>query len=621
MSEFRADVRDLKFVLFEQMNLAPLLATERYGHFSKEDMEMILEEAYKFSREILAPSNVPGDRTGCTLNDGKVSVPDELKNAYARFCEGGWISLTCNPDWGGQGAPELLRVAVDDMFWGANIGLLIGIMLTPSAGHVIEKFASDELKETYLRKIYSGEWTGTMCLTEPQAGSDVGAATTRAIKHDDHYLIEGEKIFITYGDHNMTDNIVHCVLARTEGSPKGTKGLSLFVVPKFRPNADGTPGEFNDVVATKLEEKMGLHGSPTCAMHFGPNGQCHGWLLGEERQGMKMMFQMMNEARVHVGLQGAALGNAAYQAAAQYAKERLQGSDIRRFKDPEAPRVPIIRHPDVRVMLMRQKAYCEGMRALLMFASYCGDRSRIERRQQDQQKYQGLLDFLTPICKAYCSDMGFRVTEWAIQTFGGYGYLKEYPVEQYMRDCKIASLYEGTNGIQALDLVGRKLSANGGANVMALAGLLSEFLEKNAHHPRLKAQVEALGEARAQWGKVNAFFLKMVTQRKLMVPLLNATSYLSLCGDLLLGYLLLEQAVIADEKLQALYKKEGLLASDDDGKRKLIEGNADARYFDSKVKTAQFFISYELPNIQAKATAIQSEDTCAFDHLWAEELE
>ncbi|MBW2457681.1 MAG: acyl-CoA dehydrogenase, partial [Deltaproteobacteria bacterium] len=375
MADFVADLRDIKFVLFDQLDLEPLLKSERFGDFARDDLEMILDEGYKFAKEVLAPVNAEGDRQGCTYNpeDKSVTVPKAYHEAFKLFTENGWTSLSNSPEFGGQGAPECLMIAACDSFFGANISLNLGALLTTGAAHLIEVWGTDEIKKTYCEKMYTGVWSGTMCLTEAQAGSDLAATSTKARKEGDHYLIEGEKVFITFGDSDLTDNVIHAVLARTEGAPKGIKGLSLFVVPKYRVNDDGSVGEFNDVVCSGIEHKLGIHGSPTCTMVFGADGGCHGWLLGEEGGGIRAMFQMMNEARISVGLQGVGIGNAAYQAAVGYAKERLQGSDIKEFKNPEAPKVPIIKHPDVRMMLARCKAYCEGMRSMLIFAAYCED--------------------------------------------------------------------------------------------------------------------------------------------------------------------------------------------------------------------------------------------------------
>ena len=619
MADFVADIRDLKFALLETLDIDRLLKNEKYQEFSKEDMEMILDEAYKFSREVLAPTNAPGDREGCTFKDGKVTIPKVYHEPYKMFAENGWIAMEGSPEFGGQGAPSCLMIAACDLFFGANISFNLGALLTTGAAHLIETWGTEELKKIYCEKMYTGVWTGTMCLTEAQAGTDVGASSTKAHKEGDHYLIEGEKVFITFGDHDMTENVIHAVLARVDDAPKGTKGLSLFVVPKYRVNDDGSVGELNDVVCSGIEHKMGIHGSPTCTLVFGQDGGCHGYLLGEENAGMRAMFQMMNEARVSVGLQGVGIANAAYQAALAYSKERLQGPDIRRFKDPDAPKVPIIRHPDVRVMLLRQKAYCEGCRALLLFTSYCADRALSDSDDGERDKYEGLMEILTPICKAYGSDMAFRVTEWAVQTYGGYGYISEYPAEQYMRDCKIASIYEGTNGIQALDLVGRKLALKNGAYLFQLVGMVGELIDKHAKHPVLRDQFEALGDARDQWGAVNTFFMGAVLQKKLMIPLVNATQYLALCGDVLMAYFLLEQAALAGEKLVPLCKEAKVDPSDLKAVAALAQKHTEVNYLYNKILTAKFYCSYELPRVEASAKSIMTSDMSALHMVWVEE--
>jgi alkylation response protein AidB-like acyl-CoA dehydrogenase len=628
MAEYTADIRDIKFVLFEQLDLGPVLSSERYSDFSPEDLEMILDEAYKLAREVMAPANVPGDREGCQHSDGKVTVPKAYHEPFKQYSAGGWIGLSNSAEYGGGGAPQLMRLAVDDLFFGANISLNLGMLLTPGAAHLIEAFGSQEQKDLFCERMYTGQWGGTMCLTEPQAGSDVGAAKTKARKDGDGYLIEGEKIFITFGDHDLTENIIHLVLARVEGAPSGTKGLSLFIVPKIRVNPDGSLGEPNDVVCSSIEHKMGIHGSPTCTMTFGSNGDCRGWLVGEENKGMRAMFQMMNEARMGVGMQGAALANASYQAALAYAKERTQGSHIMRFKDPNAPRVPITEHPDVRMMLLRQKAYAEGCRSLLLFAGFCHDRAATATDEKDGERYRALEDFLTPICKAYCTDMGFRVTEWGIQIHGGYGYLQDYPVEQHMRDSKIASLYEGTNGIQALDLVGRKMPQKNGQCLRAISGMIKAFLAEHRDHPVFKSQVAELAKARETWSNVNRAMAAAASKRDLMMPLLGATTYLALCGDLLLAYFLLDQAVKAWAKLERLCRESGGTVGDDEEEALFADSETlanfartteEGRFLDGKIKTARFFIANELPNMYAKAASVTNADKSAMEIVWETE--
>jgi alkylation response protein AidB-like acyl-CoA dehydrogenase len=608
MADFAADVRDVKFTLWEHLGADKLFAAERFKSFGRDDIDMILDEAYKFAREILGPINGPGDKEGVHFDKktNTVTLPAGFKDAYNKFCENGWIGLAMSQEYGGGGVPHSVGLAANEFFLGANMAFFLTALLTNGAAHLIESFGTDELRKIYCEKMYSGKFGGTMCLTEAGAGSDVGASKTKAKKDGDHYLIEGEKIFITAGEHDFTQQKVHLVLARTEGAPKGTKGLSLFVVPKYRVKPDGSCGEYNDVVCSNVEHKMGIHASPTCVMVFGSNGNCHGYLLGNECDGMRYMFQMMNEARVTVGLQGAATANASYQAALAYSRERLQGSDILKMKDPDAPKVPIIQHPDVRQMLLWQKAIGEGTRALLYLCAYYEDMAATTEGKE-KEKFEGLTAILTPICKSYASDMGFRATELAVQCLGGYGYTQEYPCEQYLRDCKIASIYEGANGIQAMDLVGRKIGAKGGAHLMALAGEINGFTGKNKDHPALAGDVKHLQAAVGALGDVSMYFA-MNGMKDPMTPLLNASPYLLVFGDVACGWLLLQQAVIAHEKLKGICTAKAVDAADGAALKRLLEEDDDARYYDGKVKTAKFWAARVLQLVPAKVAVIKSGD-------------
>lgn len=615
MAEFYVDLRDMKFVLFEQIGLEMLLKTERYKELDAEEVEAMVEEAAKVAKELLFPLNSEGDKAGTTYHtDGRVTMPEGFGDAWKRFCEDNWIGMTYNEAFGGMGLPHVMGMACGDFFVGANTSFDLCTMLTTECSHLIENFGTDELKNSYCEKMYTGVWGGTMCLTESQAGTDVGAVKTKAIPNGDGtYKIEGSKIFITFGEHDMTENNVHAVLARVEGDPQGTKGISLFVVPKYRPGPDGGVGEFNDVKCVGIEHKMGIHASPTCTLNFGEDGNCVGWILGEQAKGMRMMFQMMNAARLGVGLQGSATANAAYLVALNYAKERIQGPHISRMKDPTAPKVPIIEHPDIRRMLMLQKAYAEGLRAMLLTAGLYSDLREVADTEEEREKYNGLLEIMTPICKAYGSDMGFRVCEWAVQTLGGYGYTAEYPAEQLLRDVKIASIYEGANGIQALDLVGRKITAKMGANLMSVMAMLNEAITEHKEHPALKTGFERLAGARDALNEVNMFFFTEGQSGNIMVPVLNATPYLELFGDTLLGYYLLEQGVIAHKKLSALLDEKGIDPSKKRKMKKLLAEDAEARFLDGKVKTAQFFCNTVLPLAPGKSAAIRSGDKSPMD--------
>jgi alkylation response protein AidB-like acyl-CoA dehydrogenase len=486
-----------------------------------------------------------------------------------------------------------------------NFSLVAYIFLSIGAGHLIEKYGSEAQKRKYMDRMYAGEWGGTMALTEPEAGSDVGSLKTRAVRRPDGtYRIYGSKIFITGGDSDLYANIVHPVLARIEGDPAGTKGISIFLVPKFLVNDDGSLGRRNDYSISGIEHKMGLRGSATCAINFGDNGDCYAEILGQERQGMKIMFQLMNEARISVGLQGLGTASAAYLHALQYAGERLQGADIRNFFNPDAPRTPIIAHPDVRRMLLWMKSQVEGMRALVYFCSLCYDK----KDETGEEKWPALLDLLTPVCKAYCTDIGFRVTETAIQVYGGYGYCQDYPVEQFLRDLKIGSIYEGTNGIQALDLVGRKLSQNQGKGMITLIAEMKSALDRYKSAGAMKECAEELGRAIDLLAGTAAFFGRCAKEGKFLVPVSNAYPFLMMMGTVCLGWLHFWQGGIAAEKLGELCREQKVAEGDPAAMAALLESNREAAFYRGKVLGAKYFIMNILPEAGSYAAGIQSMD-------------
>jgi alkylation response protein AidB-like acyl-CoA dehydrogenase len=611
MANLLVDERDAKFVLYEQLNIEELCEAETYSEFSREMFDMVMEAAQKLAEKELAPTNVEGDTVGVKLENGNVSVPPSFHSAYQKYCEGGWAALPISPDHGGQGFPNVMYIATMELFVSANQSLMMYPGLTIGSARLVQLYGSEEQQRMYMDKMYTGEWCGTMCLTEPQAGSDVGALRTKAVKRPDGtYSISGGKIFISAGDHDLTENIIHMVLARIEGAPAGTKGISIFIVPKFRYDDAGNLVD-NDVSTMAVEKKMGIHGSSTCALNFGEKDNCIGYLLGEENQGMKIMFNMMNEARLSVGVQGLAQASTAYMHALKYAKERFQGPEISTMKDPTAPKVPIIQHPDVRRMLMWMKSVTEGIRALLYYAAYCEDRIHAAKTPEESAKYQGFLDILIPICKAWGSDMGFRVTELAIQVHGGYGFCREYPVEQFMRDCKIASIYEGTNGIQALDLVGRKIGYKQGLlfkSIVAETGALIKSAKKNY---RLKDIVEPFETARNHLIEVTRYFgLKSITE-DFMTPILYASPYLELFGDVAVGFMLLWQAVVADRRLEELYGDAK--ADTEEKKAELLKSNRSAAFYRGKVASAEFFANTILSLASGKARAIMSGERSAID--------
>ena len=457
------DSRDVRFVLFELLQAHKLAAYDVFAAFDRDTYEATLDLAEKIAVERVYPSNAEGDKTGAQYDPKTkiVTVPDLYKSAKAVFNEAGFTGLANDPEWGGMGMPDVVYRAVLEYFFAASLAFTAYVTLSVGASNLVKNFSPENQKKLYLEKMISGEWGGTMCLTEPDAGSDVGALKTKAVKQNDGtYLITGQKIFITAGENDLFENIIHPVLARIEGDPPGTKGISIFLVPKYHVNPDGTIGERNDVVCSGIEHKMGIKGSATCTLSFGDNGKCVGYLMGGERQGMKIMFQMMNEARLDVSIEALGVASSAYMHAVTYAKNRVQGMDPSKKGEGAKP-VAIVKHPDVKRMLLWMKSHVEAMRMLTLLAAYSIDVSHAAAGETANEA-QGLVEFLIPICKAGNTDLAWLVTSEAIQVYGGYGYCSDYPVEQLARDSKILSLYEGTNGIQSMDLTMRKLLMNPG---------------------------------------------------------------------------------------------------------------------------------------------------------------
>ncbi len=608
MPKVLVDERDVKFVLWEHLGAQKILEFDRFQGYSEEDFNMIISEARKFAEEVIMPINKEGDELGLKVEEGQVKVPDCYKQAYDAFCEAGWIAMAAPEEWGGQNLPALMSIAATEAFVAASVAFSMYPGLTEAAARLIETYGTEEQKKKYLPKLISGKWQGTMDLTEPQAGSAVGYIKTTAKQKDGKWYITGNKIFISCGDHDMVENIIHLVLARAEGSPPGTKGLSLFIVPKYRVNDDGSLGEFNDITLGRIEEKMGIHASPTCLLNFGDNGNCIGELVGEINQGIKYMFLMMNEARIGVGVQGEAVASAAYLSALQYAKERLQSPPIEKMKDPTAPQVEIIKHPDVRRMLLWMKAYVEGMRAMIYRGVYYWTLSEYEPNAEEREKYADFLALLTPIIKAYCSDMGFLIAKEALQVYGGYGYTREYPVEQYVRDVKIASIYEGTNGIQALDLVGRKV-----LNVKKqmkpyndFIAMIRDYVNKQKAHPKFGKYAEKVAKAVDALDECTQVLVKAGLSGDMSYPVLVATPYLKVFGDMILGWIWLEQMVVADEKLDKIFEEKG--ASDDAKKKEIIDSYNEAAFYAGKIHTGRFYIDCLLPEVFAGLEYIKSNN-------------
>ena len=614
MSHYKVDLRDIFFTLFDWLKIGQLCELEPFKTFEidEDTMKMVLEEAKKLAVNELSPL-FEDSKFHAEFEDGKVVLPDEIKPVFQQYCENGWLGLTASPDFGGQGFPGAIGVAAMEMFCGANLAFTMYPELSHGAAHIFETFGNDWMKDTFCEKMYAGQWTGTMCLTEPSAGSDVGALKTKAYPQEDGtYKIVGTKIFISSGDHELTDNIIHPVLARIEGAPEGIKGVSIFLVPKVWVNEDGSMGEPNDVICSGIEHKMGIKASATCTLNFGESNNCRGWLIGKEGEGIKYMFQMMNEARLYVGLQANAVANTSYLNAVEYAKERIQFRHIKDMAKHDAPPVAIVEHPDVRRMLMFMKAFSEGGRAMLAKTAFYADMAGAVEDEQEKAKYQGLVELLIPICKAYNTDWAFDVTEQGIQVLGGYGYCAEYPMEQYCRDVKILSLYEGTNGIQALDLLGRKLTMKGGMLFMYFMQDLSEFIAKAKENEKFADLAGKMEQAQTIMATTVMEFGQMGKSgdpMQMIVPVLNAVPFLNLFGHVVVAQYLSEQALIAQEMLDKLCGDKGC----NDGKavRALIEDNDEAKYLYGKVQGAKWFVDNILPEVEALANGIKNKDISA----------
>lgn len=598
-NHYLADLREIQFVLFEQCGLGDLLKEAPFaGAFDESGVDMVLDEAYQFATTVVGPINSSGDEEGCHIVDGQVKTPAGFAEAWKRVYDSGLRLVSIESRWGGSGAPTLLGVAVEELVSGANTAFGMYPGLAIGAAEVITKFGTEGQKTQYLPRLYGGKWGGTMCLSEPQAGSDVGAARTRAVKQPDgRFLISGTKIFISGGDHDLAENIIHLVLARTENAPAGTKGLSLFIVPKFRINSDGSAGEPNDVSLGGIEHKMGIRASSTAVLNFGENGACLGEMVGgpaSEHQGMKQMFAMMNFARIGVGIQSLAVASTAYLNALRYSRERKQGSSIERFKDPTAPRVPIIEHADVRRMLLDMKARVEGLRALIAKVSMHHDRAMVAQHANDSEKatyHLGQVELLTPLVKAYGSDQSFRICETAIQTLGGVGYTCDYGIEQYCRDAKIFSIYEGTNHIQAMDLIGRKLGMAGGANLQTYLSEIQRFVSTHSDDPALGKEAQLLGEATSALQGATMRLLSWFHGGQLELVPLFANRFLEMMAENTIGWLLLEQAVIANAKLATLDKE-----------------HPDWAFYVGKRHAALYFARNVMPGVADKADILARED-------------
>jgi len=579
--DYKAPLRDISFVLDHVAPIAELAACEDFAHADRETVVGVLEEAARFCEEVVAPTNRDGDSEGSQLRDGRVVTPASFKRAYEQYVAAGWGTLSHPVEFGGGGFPTLVAVAFKELFTSANMAFSLGPLLTTGAVELMTAHCDEEQQQLFLPRMVTGEWTGTMNLTEPQAGSDVGAVATRAEPQaDGTYRIKGQKIFITYGDHDLTDQIIHLVLARTPDAPVGTKGISCFLVPKFLFDADGTLGERNDVTVVSVEHKMGIHGSPTCVMAFGEESDgAVGYLIGEPNRGMSYMFTMMNDARLGVGVQGLSIAERAYQQAAAYAKERRQGRAPDGRKGEQSA---IIEHADVRRMLMTMKAYIEAMRALCLVNAHATDLAHHHPDTMVREEQRKLADLLTPLSKAWSTDLGVELTSLAVQIHGGMGYIEETGVAQHYRDARIAPIYEGTNGIQALDLVSRKLPYDGGAFVKGFLAQMADTATSLPHElsdigERLAAAVNFLDEA------TNHLFANAANPVEAFA---GATPYARMFGQTVGGWLLARSAAAARAQMAA--------GADP----------ADQAHLEAKIATARFYADQLLPMVMGLMPAV-----------------
>src|SRR5262245_33614767 len=557
MSTYTAPLKDMRFVLQELAGLSEVGQLPGCEEATPDTVDAILEEAARFASEVLDPLNRSGDQEGSKWADGEVRTPKGFREAYRKFADGGWNALPFEPDWGGQGLPKLVATPVDEMWTSANMSFSLCPLLTQGAVHALALRGSQELQQTYIPKMVAGEWTGTMNLTEPQAGSDLALVKTKAVGNGDHYLISGQKIFITYGEHDLTKQIVHLVLARTPEAPEGTKGISLFVVPKYLVKPDGSLGERNGARCASVEHKLGIHASPTAVMIF---DNAVGYLVGEENRGLETMFIMMNAARFGVGLEGVALAERAYQRALAFSRERLQGRDSTGGKT-----VPIIRHPDVRRMLMLMKSQTEAMRALAYVVAAALDFANRSADEGVKKRSQAFVDLMIPIVKGWSTETGIEIASLGVQVHGGMGFVEETGAAQYLRDARITTIYEGTTGIQAMDLVGRKIAREGGATAKAWLAELKAFDAElarsgNPDIQSLRAQLAAGAQA---FGDCVQF---IVSEKNPLATFAGATPFLKLAGIVAGGWQMARAALAAEKNL-----------------------SKDKSFYEAKIATARFY--------------------------------
>ena len=591
MQTYEAPLRDMRFVLHELHDFAGLAALPAFRELDAETVDSVLEEAGRLATEVLLPLNASGDLEGCRIENGVVRTPAGFREAYDQFRTSGWTALADDPEFGGQGLPESVNKLVEEMICATNLSFSLYPGLTHGAVQSLKEFGSPELKRLYLPKMVSGEWSGAMCLTEAHCGTDLGMLRTRAVPQEDgSYRLDGAKIFISAGDHDLTDNVVSLVLARTPGAPAGVKGISLFLVPKFLVGDDGGLGARNGIVCTGIEHKMGLKGSATCQISF-ENAQ--GWLVGAPNKGMQAMFTMMNAERLGVGIQGLGIVEAAYQSAVAYARDRLQGRSLAGTKRPELAADPIIVHPDVRRMLMTMRVYGEGCRAVGIWVARAMDMAAHAASQQERDEAADFVALMTPVVKALFTDLGFEAASLGVQVYGGHGYIREHGVEQYVRDARIAMLYEGTNGIQALDLVGRKMPAHFGRYLRRFFHPVAAMIADGKKQPGTAKLAESLerafGALQLASAQIASASLKDAEEAGAA-----AVDYLRLLGLVSMGAMFVRSAGIAHAR-QA-----------DAGPEAGAGEGTDAGFYRAKLASAQFFIDRILPQATALFLAIKS---------------
>ncbi|CBV42028.1 acyl-CoA dehydrogenase C-terminal domain-containing protein [Halomonas elongata] len=584
MPDYQAPLRDLRFVMDEMLDYPTHYAGLPGGEEATPDVVgAILEEGARFAREELLPLNQSGDLEGCLLEGGEVKTPKGFKEAYSRYVEGGWPGLAADPEQGGQGLPPSLAMVLSEMICATNLAWGMYPGLSHGAADALRHHGTEAQQATYLSKLVEGVWTGTMCLTEPHCGTDLGLIKTRAVPNDDDsYTLSGTKIFISAGDHDLAENIVHLVLAKLPDAPAGSKGISLFVVPKFLPDADGNPGERNGVSCGSLEHKMGIHGNATCVMNF---DGARGFLVGKPHKGLACMFTMMNAARIGVGIQGLGLTEASFQNALAYARDRLQMRALSGAKAEDKPADPIIVHPDVRRMLLTQKAFAEGGRMLVLYAAQMVD--VVERSDDTEQteRAETLLGLLTPIVKAFLTEVGFEATNEGVQVFGGHGFIQEWGMEQLVRDARITRLYEGTTGIQALDLLGRKVLMSQGETLKIFTKEIHKFCQAEEGNPDMAEFVRPLAKLNAEWGELTmGVGMKAMNDREEVGA--ASVDYLMYSGYVTLAYLF----------ARAVKQAKSALAA----------GTDDAAFYRAKVNTARFYYERLLPRTRAHVQMIQA---------------